>query len=329
MNFDVEKRTIFLGRHGSHAYGLNVATSDTDVKGICIEPLPYHLGSLHRFEQYERMGNSGGGDLQLLKSFVDEPIDLVIYSLKKFVRLAADCNPNIIEILYIDDSDIIFMNKFGERLREARDLFLSQKARFTFAGYAHTQLKRIKTHRSWLLNPPTHKPTREEYNLSQRTKATSSELGLFEDTLTKGTEVKISAELYTVLMAERSYKQAMMHWDQYMTWKKKRNPARAALEAEYGYDTKHGMHLLRLMRMCKEIMLTGHVLVKRPDRDDLLAVRYGQRSYDDLVEEAEQLEEECAALYGSDTCHLPKNPPREKLDKMLVDLTEEYCKMYG
>lgn len=35
----------------------------------------------------------------------------------------------------------------------------------TFLGYAMAQLKQIKTHRSWLLNPPKSKPLREDFGL--------------------------------------------------------------------------------------------------------------------------------------------------------------------
>src|ERR1039458_5020213 len=35
--------------------------------------------------------------------------------------------------------------------------------------------------------------------------------------------------------------------DQYNGWKAQRNPKRAELEAKFGYDTKHAMHLVRLM----------------------------------------------------------------------------------
>src|ERR1044072_8096814 len=141
MNFDLDARTILKVKHGSHAYGTNVVTSDVDVKGVCIEPLSHQLGFLHSFEQHELMASRGHSH------------DLVIYSLKKFAKLAADCNPNIIEVLHVDDSDVLFIDEFGDRLREIRDEFLSKKAKFTFSGYAHAQLKRIKTHRAWLLDP--------------------------------------------------------------------------------------------------------------------------------------------------------------------------------
>ncbi len=111
---------------------------------------------------------------------------------------------------------------------------------------------------------------------------------------------------------------------------KERNPARAELEAKYGYDTKHGMHLLRLQRMAKEI-LTDHLVYvdrrARGDRDELLAVRLGERMYDDLIDEAERLEAECEELYKTST--LRKEPDRVHLDAFIVGLTEKYLMLHG
>ena len=339
MNFDVDAHTILLVNHGSHAYGTNTATSDHDVKGVCVEPLNHHFGFLHNFEQYERMGNSDGGNLHKLKSLHGKDADIVIYSLKKFAKLAADCNPNIIEVLHVDDSDVLFANRFGQALRDARNAFLSKKAKFTFSGYAHAQLKRIRTHRAWLLDPPKEPPSRQEFGLSEEQKVSKSELGAFEsytgganneqlsiDPITNKLKVEsvIPLNVMQLFNKEKQYQQALLHWQQYNHWLKTRNPARAELEKKYGYDTKHGMHLLRLMRMCREILVEGRVYVKRPDFEDLLSIRNGMWDYDRLIEEAERIEAECDELYK--TSSLQKEPDRKMLDDLIVDITEEYLK---
>lgn len=318
MHFDVEKRTIFLTRHGSHAYGLNVPTSDEDFKGIAIAPRDCYFGFMKKFEQFEHMGSKSDG------------VDKVVYALDKFARLAADCNPNIIEVLHVSDSSVVFCDDFGDELRDHRNEFLSKKAKFTFSGYAHAQLNRIKTHRSWLLNPPKEAPTRKSFGLSETTKVSTSELGAFEATVRDGIEIELPKDLLTLFTREKQYQAAKTQYDQYVNWVKTRNPARAELEAKYGYDTKHGMHLLRLQRMAKEI-LTDHVVyvdrAARGDREELLDVRFGNRSYDSLIEEAERLEAECEELYKTST--LRKEPDRNKLDALIVEMTDNYLRNYG
>lgn len=338
MHFDVTKRTILLVRHGSHAYGLNTPTSDEDFKGVCIKPRAAYFGFTQKFEQHEHMGSKTDG------------VDSVIYSLDKFAALAADCNPNIIEVLHVDDADVVAEDNYGRLLRDNRDLFISKKAKFTFSGYAHAQLKRIKTHRGWLLDKP-HRPTRAEYGLSDTEHVISkSELGAFDSLLNLPTVddraydvearvaevvdgardsigVQLPKDVVTLFVREKAYQAAVAHYNQFLSWEKDRNPARAELEAKYGYDTKHGMHLLRLMRMCKEIMSTGKVNVKRLDREELLAVRQGRRSYDSLVEEAERLESECDALYQTST--LRREPNRAALDNLIVEMTAKYLSEHG
>lgn len=309
MNFDIDYRTIFLARHGSFAYGLNIETSDEDYKGICIKPKSYYFGFLNSFEQYEHVGKKDG-------------IDQTIYSIDKFVKLATDCNPNIIEVLNVEDQDIIRMDQYGEKLCAMKDMFISKKARFTFSGYAYSQLKRIKTHRAWLLNPPKEKPTRQAFGLSDGNKVSQSELGAFEAAVRDGMEIDMPKDILTMFIKEKQYLVAKQHWDQYNLWKQNRNPVRAEMEAKMGFDGKHAMHLIRLMRMCREILQTGIVNVKRQDREELLSIRNGLKSYDEIIEESEKLDKECEELYKTST--LRKEPDRNKINDMLISITEEY-----
>jgi hypothetical protein len=410
MEFDIAKHTIFLVLSGSHAYGMSRPESDIDVKGIAIPPAPYFHGYLRHFEQFE-------GQIPLdyrfdpdcaatfgdcLKTKIDreivpdEHIDSVVYDIRKICKLLADCNPNIIEMLFSDPSCHLWMSSAMEPLIENRDLFLSTKVKWTFSGYAWSQLKRIKTHRSWLLNPPFHKPTRADFGLPEcsvmprdqlmaaeslikrkveewlgsqeelprdilediRTRTTGAirdiwsalvdgcwfvekesfgyriskpEAPLTEDgELDDGQLCHAAGKLLgyddnflKLLDMERGYRSQIRHFQQYEEWKKSRNPARAELEAKFQMDTKHAAHLVRLMRMCKEILTTGKVIVKRPDADELLAIRNGAWSYDKLIEWAEQQDRELTELYDSGKSPLPKKPDVVKIDALCQRIIEE------
>jgi hypothetical protein len=88
-------------------------------------------------------------------------------------------------------------------------------------------------------------------------------------------------------------------------------------------NTKHGMHLVRLMKMCREIVSTGKVIVKRPDAAELLEIRAGSWSYEKLIEWSDKQEEELKALY--ETCKvIPHQPDREKIDKLCVEIVSEF-----
>jgi hypothetical protein len=117
------------------------------------------------------------------------------------------------------------------------------------------------------------------------------------------------------MQKEREYKHKCAEWDSYQEWKRSRNPARSILEEKFGYDTKHGMHLVRLIRMCREILTEGKVIVKRPDHEELLAIRNGSMSYEELIEWANNQETELATFYKTNNS-LPKNARDEQIDAL-------------
>jgi hypothetical protein len=285
---------------------LATPASDLDLRGIVIPPKEYFLGFWHRFAQAESA----------------DP-DLVIYDIRKFFHLAAACNPSIIELLWTEAVDHLFVTPLGQRLIEHRSLFLSRKARQTFSGYAVAQLQRIKTHRRWLLTPPAHKPTRAEFGLPETSLLSADILGAMEAVEQTAAQdlATVPAHVMDLYQRERAYQHALREWQQYEHWKAHRNPKRAALEAKMGFDGKHAAHLVRLMRMCREILETGTVIVKRPDRAELLAIRDGAWSYEQVVQWSEQ--EDHALEAAVEHSPLPPTPDGQKLDALCMAMVEE------
>ena len=105
---------------------------------------------------------------------------------------------------------------------------------------------------------------------------------------------------------------------QYWTWKKNRNEARSVLEEQHGYDTKHAMHLVRLLRMGKEALEEGVLKVKRPDAEELLAIRAGAWTYEECVEYAEDMDELIRGKLYRET-DLPKKPDLLNAAKILME----------
>lgn len=334
MNFDIKHATILLTAHGSHSYGMATPASDLDVDGICIPPIEYHLGYLHEFAQHQFKAfpfTLGDGRADSIPRYADRLLvqgqmcEGTIYGIQKYFKLAADCNPNVIEVLFTDPADILYITPLGEKLREIGPLFLSTKAKFTFSGYAVSQLKRINTHRHWLLKPPDHKPAREEYGLDpNHGLMNSTDRGAIDALIRKHGEdyvrEKTPESVLAVYFQEQRYRTALKHWEQFQKWKEERNEARAELEAKHGYDTKHAAHLVRLMRMCREILTEGVVRVRRPDAEELLAIRRGAWSYEQVVEFAEREDAELEEIYQRRESPLPREPDRVLLDS--------YCRRF-
>lgn len=344
----LEQKTIFLARHGSHAYGTNSPTSDLDVRGVAVAPKAYYLGYLNTFEH--------------AVSTSDE-LDLVVFELQKFINLAAAGNPNTLEVLFTDTSDHLKVTPSGELLLSNREVFLSQKLRHTLSGYAHDQLKRIETHRRWLLNPPKACPERTTYGLPERTVIPADQIAtatalirkqieswdLDLEPLDNASRIELQNRMATVLAEmqmtsdaqfraagrvigfsenflellaqERAYSAAKSEWDKYNKWKTERNSVRAAMEAESGYDRKHGAHLIRLMRTCVEVLTDGVYRVRRPDAEELLEIRNGLWSYDRLMQEAKDLAAKVDAAHSMSS--LPREPNRKWLDALCVSIIEK------
>jgi predicted nucleotidyltransferase len=299
------KRTIFLTVHGSHAYGLATETSDVDIKGVAIPPAEYFYGFLKRFEQAE-----------------SKDPDMSIYDIRKFFDLAAQNNPNILELLWVDDSAIIQIDELGKLLRLHRDKFLSTKVRHTYGGYAYNQLKRLKSHRAWVLSPREDKPTRAEFGLPETSIVPADIRGAIEALDTKG-QLDDHAESFGPMVMEayrreRAYHNEMRGWQQYQNWKVTRNPIRAEMERKFGYDGKFALHLVRLLKSCREILTTGQLIVKRPDREELLSLREGAWSYERLIGWAEEQESGLDELAKQSP--LPHSPDRNFLQDLCCQI---------
>ena len=136
---------IFEGLTGSQAYGITGSSSDWDINGICIPPkgiiFPHTQGyipgfgtsppSFDVFQQHHIKHNT-------------REYDLTIYSIVKFFQLAMENNPNIIELLFLPRSCVLFSTPLYEHIREHRHMFLHKGAYHKLRGYSYSQMSKIR-----------------------------------------------------------------------------------------------------------------------------------------------------------------------------------------
>lgn len=133
---------------GSHAYGTNLPTSDVDYRGLFFAPQKFIRTPFFNMTE--------------VSDTTEE--DTKYYEISQFLKLYTLANPNILELLYTDQSKIELTSDPYELLRANADKLLSKKVAFTFSGYAIAQLKRIKGHNKWINNAqPVEAPRQIDY----------------------------------------------------------------------------------------------------------------------------------------------------------------------
>lgn len=134
----MENRKIILeARTGSHAYGLNHATSDLDSMGIFLAPTS-EIAGLHWGSSKESWSNaSPDGD------------DVSYHELGKFLRLSLKSNPTLIELFFM--KDYLQIDEIGEAMLALKDAVLytyedgkrSHGIRSAYFNYAKSQIERV------------------------------------------------------------------------------------------------------------------------------------------------------------------------------------------
>ncbi len=140
------RNEILRGLVGSTAHGLHhEGQDDRDEMGVFIEPPEYVCG-LRVLDHYVHRTKpegvrSGPGDL-----------DLVLYSLRKFCRLAAQGNPTVLVLMHLPQ--YITILPLGSDLVAMREAFVSKEAGVRFLGYLVSQRMKLTGEKSKRVSRP-------------------------------------------------------------------------------------------------------------------------------------------------------------------------------
>jgi len=317
----LEDRIILKVYGGSHSYGTNTPTSDIDVRGVCIPPKNYIIG-IDNFEQHESKTYTNYSGYNKKK----EPADAVIYGLHKFIRLAMNCNPNIIENLFVDRTHIMSKNDLGQILIDNRLLFLTKKARHTFGGYAFSQLHRLRNklpmeEAKQKLENNNQKISEYEVHLTKlnhQKKQLDNKIELTDDELLilHGLESEIKKYKQHIGAIQENSKEIR---DRMGYGNHNHRGSHKDLIDLYGYDTKHAMHLIRLLHMGLEILMEGVCYTLRPDNNYLMAIRNGEYTLEYIQAEADRMFKLLDEAYTKSS--LPHSPDVKKINDLLCEMT--------
>lgn len=120
---------------GSTAYGTNLPTSDIDIRGVFKLPTDLLLSGY------------------VVEQVHDETNDTVYYELGRFIELLIKGNPNILEMLFIDEEHIQYIDpKFKDCFYGNTSYITGNYVNATF-GYCHSQIKKARGVNKKFVNP--------------------------------------------------------------------------------------------------------------------------------------------------------------------------------
>ena len=100
---------------------------------------------------------------------------------------------------------------------------------------------------------------------------------------------------------------------------------RKELLEKFGFDCKNASHLIRLLRMGIEFLREGELHVYRHDAPQLIEIKTGQWSLEQVQQEADHLFKRAEKAY--DECKFPNEPDRDKVNALLVEILTEHFKV--
>lgn len=129
-------RAILIGWRGSVAHGMHIPSTDPnsiddlDIMSICVPPISHYYGM-------REFGTRGTLEIK------ENAWDIVAYEARKFIKMLARGNPNVISLLWLDKDMYIKLTPAGQLLLDNRDIFATKRMHTSFTEYAKSQLYKM------------------------------------------------------------------------------------------------------------------------------------------------------------------------------------------
>ena len=356
---------LFLVIRGSHAYGTNIETSDTDYSGIFVQSLDDILGNKY------------------IEQINDDNNDTVIYEVRRFLELLGKNNPTVLELLNTPENCILYKDPIFDEILSNRDKFITKICANSFGGYAKTQIQKAKGQnkkQNWEKEKVTRKTPLdfcylhqgehsidlvkylEEKGLDQKYCGLSKSphgrdvYSLFYDFKSEETDgsteypsmgfkgiafedsndVRLSSIpkaipskyfIGHISYNKDGYTQHCNDYRSYETWLSERNEARWVDVKSHGQkiDGKNMMHCKRLMQMAREIAEGKGIIVRRPNAQELISIRKGEVDLQTLIDSVESEIVEIDKLFKNS--NLPDSVSTEFIHELIVKIRKNIYKI--
>lgn len=319
---------IFETISGSRAYGTSLPISDTDIRGVFVQPI----------EDIIRYG--------FVEQVSDAKNDITFYELNKFISLLENNKADVIEYLSIPEEFIIHKGWEWELILSHKKELITKICRYSFGGFAMGQVKKATGYnkkmnwekskmkrknvldfcyvlinngtmpfKEWIddynKNTGQYKRSQEHFALSSinHTKGIFALYDMYDGTQQKFGIVRDEKKSNDIQLLslpkdrtiteylffnKDAYSVHCREYREYAEWIEKRNKDRFKLNQEHGkqYDSKNMMHTFRML-------YAGISLAENPEKfssfrtkDEitiLMKIRNGDFEYSNLIKSAESL----------------------------------------
>jgi len=303
-NIALTNRIIEI-RSGSHLYGTNTETSDEDFVGIFMpsEELLFGLQNVEECSLNIISKDDAGKNTK-------DAVDRKLYEYKQFCKLAMKNNPNILELLFVDKKNIVFTNDFGKSLLDMKYKFPYLGLFESFIGYAHAQ---------------KHKMILKADKLD--------DLEIAYDILSNEDDKIVMAQVLEKVGKPFFKKGNNLHihigdlcFEPGVYVKKARQLIKKRLDKfsnrkelikDFGFDCKFGSHLIRLLREGIELLQTGNIQFPLTYANEILSIRKGKWSLEEVISYADELEKICEE--EKKNSKLPKKPNVKEIESFVIE----------
>jgi hypothetical protein len=316
-------KSIVRIKFGSHLYGTNTPTSDTDYKSVHI---PDGRSILLQRPQ-DSVGTKVKRDGEKNSP---EDVDDESYSLQRFLGLAAEGQTACIDMLFASPQSLVATSRLWEFIIANRHRLLTKKSA-AFVGYCRQQANKYgikgsrvaaakkatdffakaivtvgSTTKLWEIASMVRELTDEHTQIIQQVVNRAGDLGTFLECCNRKVDFNSTCK-----QAHEVFSRIYENYG---------NRARLAQTNE-GVDWKALSHAVRVALEAIELLTTGHITFPLYAADHILAIKQGRLSYGAVSSEIEQLlvQVENAALNSL----LPDQPDIDFIETLVLS---EYAK---
>ena len=302
---------LYMNVHGSELYGCATDTSDKDCYGVCMPPkrilFPHTDGWINGF------GNPPNFE-QWQQHHIKDPdnpkkeYDFQVFNITKFMWLAQQGNPNIIECLFSPQDAVIHHARSFQKVRDIAPEFLTLKCLPRYQCYAVSQIKKLRAKS----DSPEVKAIRDFEKDNDIPRSTTQE------DVKKEQDIRYNGIQAQTKLSHLSDDDLALYGRIFESGASKGKRFQSRKEQ---YDYKFAYHAVRLLGYAEQILSDRYIDLRR-DREIYKAIRRGDWSLEDIEKWVSDkvLTLDKMKLNTS----LPKNPNLALIRETLINVIEDH-----